>query len=75
MAMQEFLASYAVEVDESGAKRLQEVLESNREMAQTLAGAFEAARGALSSLSSELGSFDPQGLLTEGLLGEPLPKA
>ena len=32
MAMQEFLASYAVEVDESGAKRLQEVLESNREM-------------------------------------------
>ena len=47
MAMQEFLASYAVEVDESGAKRLQEVLESNREMAQTLAGAFEAARGAL----------------------------
>lgn len=75
MAMQEFLASYAVEVDESGAKRLQEVLEGNREMAQTLAGAFEAARGALSSLSSELGSFDPQGLLTEGLLGEPLPKA
>ena len=75
MAMQEFLASYAVEVDESGAKRLQEVLESNREMAQTLAGAFEAARGALSSLSSELGRFDPQGLLTEGLWGEPLPKA
>lgn len=75
MPIQEFLASYAVEVDESGAKRLQEVLQSNREMAETLAGAFDAARSALGSLSSDLGSFDPQSLLSEALLTDPLPKA
>ena len=32
MAMQEFLASYAVQVDEDGARRLQSILEENREL-------------------------------------------
>lgn len=75
MPMQEFLASYAVEVDESGAKRLEQVLSSNRDLAESLAGAFDAARSALGSLSSDLGSFDPQALLSEALLTDPLPKA
>ncbi len=67
MALQEFLASYAVEVDESGAARLQEVLESNRDLANELADAFDAARTALSSLTTALDTSDLQASLEEGL--------
>ncbi len=67
MALQEFLASYAVEVDESGAKRLEEVLESNRDLAERLAGAFDAARSALSSLNTSLETLDLQSALQETL--------
>ena len=34
MADQEFLASFAVEIDESGVSRLQAVLEENRKLAE-----------------------------------------
>ena len=37
MPMQEFLASYAVKVDEDGARRLQSVLEQNRKTSASLA--------------------------------------
>ena len=54
MALQEFMASYAVEVDESGAARLQTLLEENRAMADALADAFSAARAALESVFSSV---------------------
>ena len=53
MAMQEFLASFAVEIDESGVRRLQEILEENRELAESLATAFQAAKSALAEFVSE----------------------
>ncbi len=52
MAMQEFLASYAVEVDEEGLRRLQEALEGNREKAEAAASAFLAAKAAMDQLFS-----------------------
>ena len=54
MALQEFLASYAVQVDEDGAGRLQSILEQNREAGQQLAEVFNAARAALAGLKKEL---------------------
>ncbi len=46
MAGQEFLASFAVEIDEAGVSRLKQVLEENRELADEAAAAFEAAAAA-----------------------------
>ena len=40
MASQEFLASFAVDIDEDGISRLQQVLEENRELADEVAAAF-----------------------------------
>lgn len=54
MAMQEYLASYAVKVDEDGARRLQAILERNREAAAALASVFSSARSALAALKKEL---------------------
>ena len=54
MAMQEFLASYAVKVDEDGARRLQAILERNRESGAALASVFSSARSALAALKKEL---------------------
>ncbi len=54
MALQEFLASYAVQVDEDGAGRLQSILEQNREAGQQLAEVFNAARTTLAGLKKEL---------------------
>ena len=55
MADQEFLASFAVEIDETGVTRLQTVLEENRKLAEELAGTFDAASAAVRALSEELG--------------------
>ena len=44
---QEFLASFAVEIDEGGVNRLERILENNRELAQKLADAFDEARNAM----------------------------
>ncbi|MBQ6382042.1 MAG: hypothetical protein IJJ42_00390 [Clostridia bacterium] len=43
MPDQEFLASYAVEIDEAGVARLQSVLEDNRSLAESLSSAFQQA--------------------------------
>ena len=56
MALQEYLASYAVKVDEDGARRLQSVLEQNRKTSASLAASFGAARTALASLKKDLSS-------------------
>ena len=47
MADQEFLASFAVDVDEAGVSRLQTVLEGNRDLADEVAAAFNAAAEAI----------------------------
>ena len=54
MAMQEFLATYAVKVDEDGARRLQRILEENRTSGAALAAVFESARSSLEALKKEL---------------------
>lgn len=54
MPLQEYLASYAVRVDEDGARRLRRILEQNRESAGGLAEAFSSARSALAALKAEL---------------------
>ena len=51
--MQEYLASYAVRVDEDGARRLQSVLEQNRKTSSSLAASFDSARTALASLKKD----------------------
>lgn len=56
MALQEYLASYAVKVDEDGARRLQSVLEQNRKTSASLASSFDGARAALASLKKDLSS-------------------
>ena len=47
MASQEFLASFAVDIDEAGVARLQSILMENRELANEVAAAFEAATVAI----------------------------
>ena len=72
MASQEFLASFAVEIDEAGVSRLQAVLEENRELADSLAAAFNAATSAIQSFADELGilpGFSAGGTVTEGMAG------
>ena len=52
MADQEFLASFGVEIDESGLDKLQKALKQNRTLAEALASAFDTARNAIAALSA-----------------------
>ncbi len=65
---QEFLASFAVEIDEGGVNRLERILENNRELAQKLADAFDEARNAMEGFISPVTD-------AEGLLLLPRPEA
>lgn len=49
---QEFLASYAVDIDETGVARLQKILDDNRDKAKQVADAFSGADTAISRLFS-----------------------
>ena len=72
LASQEFLASFAVEIDEGGVARLQEILVSNRELADQLAAAFSAASAAIHAFAEELGTLPglpAGGNVTEGMSG------
>ena len=72
MADQEFLASFAVDIDEAGVSRLQKVLEDNRDLVDSLASGFGAASEAIHSFAEELGilpDFSGRGIVTEGLAG------
>ena len=72
MASQEFLASFAVDIDESGVSRLQEILSQNRELAESLAAAFDSASAAIRSFAEELGvlpGFSSGGMVQEGFSG------
>ena len=68
MPLQEFLASYAVRVDEDGARRLQRILEQNRSSGQQLARVFSDAAAALAALKKELSSTSGLKNLFSGLL-------
>ena len=50
---QEFLASYAVDIDEQGVERLQSILEENRSLAESLSKAFQQAYADLDSFVRE----------------------
>ena len=54
MADQEFLASFGVEIDESGLDKLQKALTQNRTLAEELASAFDTARTAVSEFFKQL---------------------
>ncbi len=72
MADQEFLASFAVELDEAGIARLQSVLAENTALADSLAAAFGAASASLHAFAGELGllpDFSGRGVVTESLNG------
>ena len=69
MPMQEFLASYAVQVDEDGAGRLQAILERNRDAGAELAEVFSSARAALAGLKRELSESSGLKDLLSGLSG------
>ena len=66
---QEFLASFAVDIDEGGVNRLERILENNRELAGKLADAFDAARNAME------GFIRPLAEDMEGILPFPRPEA
>ena len=62
MASQEFLASFAVDIDEGGVTRLQEILSQNRDLANEVAAAFEAATAAIREYQqAALGGDNPSG--------------
>ena len=73
MADQEFLASFAVDIDEAGVSRLQTILAENRELADSLAEAFNAASEAIHSFAEDMGilpNFSAgYGITTEGMSG------
>ncbi|MER2183747.1 MAG: hypothetical protein ABTA22_09525, partial [Clostridia bacterium] len=54
MADQEFLASFGVEIDESGLDKLQKALKQNRTLAEELASAFDSARNAIAEFFKQL---------------------
>ena len=54
MAEQEFLASFGVEIDETGVEKLQAALERNRALADDLASAFTRARESAQAFFAEL---------------------
>ena len=62
MADQEFLASFGVEIDESGVERLQTALEENRILAEELAAAFDDARASVQAFFASLGEISLPGL-------------
>ena len=62
MADQEFLASFGVEIDESGVERLQTALEENRTLAEELAAAFDDARASVQAFFASLGEISLPGM-------------
>ena len=75
MADQEFLASFGVDIDESGVSRLQKILTENKTLGDSLAASFNAAaegvRAFKESVSTELPSLfgGGYGNVTENLFG------
>ncbi len=72
MADQEFLASFGVEIDETGLERLQAAMEKNRILAEDLALAFGRAQDAITSFFQSLQEIPMPnlGFGTTGLSGD-----
>ena len=62
MADQEFLASFGVQIDESGLNRLQKALKDNRTLADDLASSFDKARAAVKSFFADLSEVSMDGI-------------
>ncbi len=62
---QEFLASFAVDIDEGGANRLKSILEENRSLAGELAAAFDAARASVEAFIREVSEVGNPGSSNE----------
>ena len=62
MADQEFLASFGVEIDESGVERLQTALAKNRELAEELAAAFDRDRESVQAFFRDLNEISLPGM-------------
>ena len=62
MADQEFLASFGVQIDESGLNRLQKALKDNRTLADDLASSFDKARAAVESFFTDLSEISMDGI-------------
>ncbi len=79
-ADQEFLASFGVEIDETGLLRLQEALTKNRALADDLAAAFNRAQEAMTSFFDSMASvsmptldFGSGGISGEAVSGLNIP--
>ena len=54
MADQEFLASFGVDVDESGVSRLQQILTENKTLAERLGASFDAASESVKAFKEQV---------------------
>jgi len=77
LADQQFLASFGVDIDESGVSRLQKILAENRTLAESLSSAFDAASESVKAFREEVATDLPTlfsgsgyGNVTENLFGE-----
>jgi len=80
LADQEFLASFGVEIDETGLLRLQEALTKNRALADDLAAAFNRAQEAMTSFFDSMATitmptldFGAGGIAGEAASGLSIP--
>ena len=76
MADQEFLASFGVDVDESGVNRLQQILTENKTLAERLGASFDAASESVKAFKEQVSTDLPSlfsgngyGNVTENLFG------
>ena len=77
MADQQFLASFGVDIDESGVSRLQQILAENRTLADSLSASFDAASESVKAFRESISEDFPTlfsgsgyGNVTENLFGE-----
>ncbi len=79
MADQQFLASFGVDIDESGVSRLQKILSENRTLADSLSASFDVASESVKAFRESIsedfptlfsGSGSGYGNVTENLFGE-----
>ena len=77
MADQQFLASFGVEIDESGVSRLQKILSENRTLAESLSASFDVASESVKAFRESISEDFPTlfsgsgyGNVTENLFGE-----
>ena len=77
MADQQFLASFGVDIDESGVNRLQKILAENRTLAESLSASFDVASESVKAFRESISEDFPTlfsgsgyGNVTENLFGE-----